>query len=63
LAKLTPQNHATAVDLASVPEHIRGYGHVKEAHLKTAKARESALLAQFRSPLTAPAPVAIKMAV
>jgi len=63
LAKLTPQNHATAIDLASVPEHIRGYGHVKEAHLKTAKARESALLAQFRSPQPAPAPVAIKMAV
>ena len=30
IAKLTPQNHGTAVDLASVPEHIRGYGHVKE---------------------------------
>jgi indolepyruvate ferredoxin oxidoreductase len=51
------------VDLASVPEHIRGYGHVKEAHLKTAKTREGVLLAQFRSPLPAPAPVAIKMAV
>jgi indolepyruvate ferredoxin oxidoreductase len=63
LAKLTPQNHATAVDLASVPEYIRGYGHVRLAHLKTAKAREAVLLAQFRSPLPAPAPVAIKMAV
>jgi indolepyruvate ferredoxin oxidoreductase len=63
VAKLTPQNHGTAVDLASVPEHIRGYGHVKEAHLKTAKTREGVLLAQFRSPLPAPAPVAIKMAV
>ena len=63
LAKLTPQNHATAVDLAAVPEHIRGYGHVRRAHLTTAKARESALLAQFRSPRPAPAPVAIKMAV
>ncbi len=63
IAKLTPQNHATAVDLASVPEHIRGYGHVKLAHLKTAKTREGVLLAQFRSPTAAPAPVAIKMAV
>ncbi len=62
LAKLTPQNHATAIELASVPEHIRGYGHVKEAHLKTAKTREGVLLAQFRSPLPAPAPVAIRMA-
>ncbi len=63
VAKLSPQNHATGVDLASVPEYIRGYGHVKEAHLKTAKAREAVLLAQFRSPLPAPAPVPIKMAV
>jgi len=63
LAKLTPQNHATAVDLASVPEHIRGYGHVRRAHLTTAKARESALLAQFRSPQAPPEPVAIRMAV
>jgi indolepyruvate ferredoxin oxidoreductase len=60
---LTPQNHATAIDLASVPEHIRGYGHVRAAHLKTAKTREAALLAQFRSPRPAPAPVAIKIAV
>ena len=63
LTKLTPQNHATAVELASVPEHIRGYGHVRRAHLTTAKARESALLAQFRSPQPAPAAVAITMAV
>jgi len=63
VAKLSSQNHATAVDLACVPEYIRGYGHVKEAHLKTAKAREAVLLAQFRSPLPAPAPVPIKMAV
>ena len=62
LAELAPHNHALAVELASVPEHIRGYGHVKEAHLKTAKTREAALLAQFRSPLPAPAPVAIRMA-
>jgi indolepyruvate ferredoxin oxidoreductase len=63
LTKLSSQNHATAVDLASVPEYIRGYGHVKESHEKTAKTRESVLLAQFRSPAPAPAPVAIKMAV
>src|SRR5262249_6526727 len=56
LAKLTSQNHATAVELASIPEHIRGYGHVKEAHLKTAKTREAALLAAFRTPSPAPKP-------
>ncbi len=41
---------ALAVEIASIPEHIRGYGHVKEAHLHTAKAREATLLAQWRNP-------------
>ena len=41
---------ALAVDIASIPEHIRGYGHVKEAHLHEAKAREAALLATWRNP-------------
>jgi indolepyruvate ferredoxin oxidoreductase len=63
LAKLTPQNHATAVELASIPEHIRGYGHVKEAHLKTAKTRETALLAAFRAPAPAPKPAVVKVVV
>ena len=36
-------------DLAErVAEHIRGYGHVKERHLKDAKAREAVLLARLR---------------
>jgi indolepyruvate ferredoxin oxidoreductase len=63
LARLTPQNHATAVDLASIPEHIRGYGHVKDAHLKTAKTREAALLAAFRTPSAAPRPAVVKVVV
>ncbi|KRG68546.1 indolepyruvate ferredoxin oxidoreductase [Stenotrophomonas terrae] len=41
---------ALAVDIASIPEHIRGYGHVKEAHLHEAKAREASLLATWRNP-------------
>jgi indolepyruvate ferredoxin oxidoreductase len=51
LGALTLANHALAVDIARVPEHIRGYGHVKHAHLATAKAREAELLAQWRNPL------------
>jgi indolepyruvate ferredoxin oxidoreductase len=54
VATLTPANHRLAVALAGIPEHIRGYGHVKEAHLKTAKAREAELLAQYRAPTPAP---------
>jgi len=49
------------VALASIPEYIRGYGHVKERHLKDAKAREAALLERFRSP--AQAAVEAKVAV
>ncbi|HET9046697.1 MAG TPA: indolepyruvate ferredoxin oxidoreductase family protein, partial [Casimicrobiaceae bacterium] len=54
LERLTPQNYEVAVDLASIPEHIRGYGHVKDRHVKDAKVREAALLAQYRAaPLAA----------
>jgi indolepyruvate ferredoxin oxidoreductase len=63
LAKLTPQNHTTAVELASVPEHIRGYGHVKDAHLTTAKTREAALLAAFRAPVPAAKPAVVRVVV
>jgi len=48
LARLAPSNYELAVSLASIPEHIRGYGHVKDRHLKDAKAREAALLERFR---------------
>jgi indolepyruvate ferredoxin oxidoreductase len=50
LAQLGPANHAIAVDLARVPEQIRGFGHVKERHLESAKRRESELLAALRAP-------------
>jgi indolepyruvate ferredoxin oxidoreductase len=50
LAGLTHDGHAIAVELASVPEQIRGYGHVKEASLKEAKAHEAHLLEAFRNP-------------
>jgi len=51
LAKLSLSNHALAVEIARVPEFIRGYGHVKEAQLAAAKAKEAQLLASFRNPL------------
>jgi indolepyruvate ferredoxin oxidoreductase len=63
LARLTSQNHATAVELASVPEHIRGYGHVKEAHLRTAKTREAALLEVLRTPSAPAKPAVVKVVV
>ncbi|WP_343730601.1 indolepyruvate ferredoxin oxidoreductase family protein [Duganella sp.] len=47
LPKLTADNLAQAVAIASIPEDIRGYGHVKERHLQAAKQKEAALLAAF----------------
>ncbi len=54
LDKLTPENHHLAVGLAAIPEKIRGYGHVKQRQLKSAKSDEAALLEQFRA---GPAPL------
>ena len=53
LAQLTPDNHALAVQIASIPEQIRGFGHVKERHLHAAKAQEAKLLEAFRNPKAA----------
>jgi indolepyruvate ferredoxin oxidoreductase len=50
LAALSHDTHGLAVDIASIPEQIRGYGHIKEAHLARAKAREAELMAALRSP-------------
>jgi indolepyruvate ferredoxin oxidoreductase len=64
LPRLAAHNHAIAVELASIPEHIRGYGHVKDRHLKVAKAKEAELVASFRAaaPGAAAALAAIKVA-
>ena len=50
LSRLAPDNHGPAVGLASIPEHIRGFGHVKERHITEAKAREAELIEAFRKP-------------
>jgi indolepyruvate ferredoxin oxidoreductase len=50
IAGLTPENHAVAVELAKLPETIRGFGHVKERHAATAREREADLIAKFDDP-------------
>ena len=50
-SRLTPANHALAVELAALPMRIRGFGHVKERNVTEAKAREASLLAAFRRPV------------
>jgi indolepyruvate ferredoxin oxidoreductase len=53
LATLDPSNHAMAVQIAQVPESMRGFGHVKEKNVEAAKAREASLLAAYTTPATA----------
>ncbi len=48
LAKLSADNHALAVQLARIPEDIRGYGHIKTRHLEAARTKQTQLLSQFR---------------
>jgi len=50
LATLDQDNHAMAVQIASVPESMRGFGHIKEKNVVAAKAREASLLAAYRAP-------------
>ena len=51
LGNLTPANLATAVEIACVPEGVRGYGHVKTRHLKQARKQQAELLAKFNAPV------------
>jgi len=52
LATLSQDNHAMAVQIAAVPETMRGFGHIKEKNVKAAKEREASLLAAYKSPAT-----------
>jgi len=48
LRGLSPQTHALAVKLAQIPEHIRGFGLVKEANLKRVRGDWRDMLSQWR---------------
>jgi indolepyruvate ferredoxin oxidoreductase len=50
MGALTHDNHGLAVELARIPERIRGFGHVKARHLEQAKRQEAELLSAFRQP-------------
>ena len=49
LAGLRSENLALAVDIASIPESIRGYGHVKARHVAEAESEMDALLERWRT--------------
>jgi indolepyruvate ferredoxin oxidoreductase len=53
LAGLSADRLALAVEIARLPEDIRGYGHVKERHLKAARAKWAELMARWRAPAAA----------
>ena len=55
LTSLTAANHATALEIARIPEQIKGYGHVKARNLAAARERWDALRAQYRDPPAAAA--------
>ena len=48
LATLDAPRLALAVEIASIPEDIRGYGHVKARHLQAARAKWDGLMARWR---------------
>ena len=47
-------NHAIAVEIASLPDRIRGFGHVKARSIEEAERRESELLGRFRTAIDSP---------
>ena len=57
LGGLNGGNVLLAAEIASIPELIRGYGHVKEKHLERALAKQAELLAEWANPN----PLAVKL--
>ena len=52
LHRLSSGNHATAVELASLPAHIRGYDLVKQRSVEEVKAKQQQLLQKLRAGTT-----------
>jgi indolepyruvate ferredoxin oxidoreductase len=49
VANLTPEKLALALELARLPQTVRGFGHVKEHNAELAQQRKHELLAQFNT--------------
>jgi indolepyruvate ferredoxin oxidoreductase len=48
LSSLNADNHAIALEIARIPELIKGYGHVKTRHLAAARPQWAVLMRSFR---------------
>lgn len=49
LGSLSAERQSLAVEIATYPEHIRGYGHVKERQMHEAIAKRDERLTRWRS--------------
>ncbi|WP_444718844.1 indolepyruvate ferredoxin oxidoreductase family protein [Paucibacter hankyongi] len=61
LAGLTAEKLNIALQLARLPEQIRGYGHVKHANVVTAQAKQKALLDRFHGRAAEPLAQSVAM--
>jgi indolepyruvate ferredoxin oxidoreductase len=52
LAALSADNHALGLEIARIPEQIKGFGHVKERNLAAARSQWARLMAQWQSEAT-----------
>jgi indolepyruvate ferredoxin oxidoreductase len=50
LAQFSPERQTLALEIARIPEQIKGYGHVKERHLHAARTQWDALMARWVQP-------------
>jgi indolepyruvate ferredoxin oxidoreductase len=50
LQSLSPTNHVAAVEIARIPELIKGYGHVKHKNLAVARTKWDGLMTAWRQP-------------
>ncbi|MBB3065319.1 indolepyruvate ferredoxin oxidoreductase family protein [Limibacillus halophilus] len=50
LKNLRPETLGLLVEIAQIPDQIRGFGHIKEANFQKAKARETELLKALENP-------------
>jgi indolepyruvate ferredoxin oxidoreductase len=46
----SPERQALALEIARIPDKIKGYGHVKERHLKVARLQWDGLMLAWRTP-------------
>ncbi len=49
LLRLDAENRALAVEIASLPDRVRGFGHIKDKAMREAKVREAELMAAIRA--------------